>query len=138
VNTRILMIEDDLEMLDLGRIIVEKEGWEFLPAYGCEEGLRVLREKDVDLIILDIMMRGLNGWEFLDIISSDENLRSIPVIVLTARHYLEDEEETERYRDKFTHYIVKPFSVRDLVEKIREALEKEHHSGKGVRARQIS
>jgi DNA-binding response OmpR family regulator len=46
------------------------------------------------------------------------------VIVLTARHYLEDEEETERYRDKFTHYIVKPFSVRDLVEKIREALEK--------------
>lgn len=121
---RILMIEDDREMVTLGKLILEREGYEVLVAYGGAEGLELLRQEDgkIDLLLLDIMMIGMDGWQVLTEVKGDERLRDIPVIMLTARHYLEDEDETATYADKFEHYVVKPFVVRDLLAKIAEVL----------------
>ena len=121
---RILMIEDDREMVTLGKLILEREGYEVLVAYAGADGLDLLRQEDsrVDLLLLDIMMTGMDGWQVLTELKADENLRHIPVIMLTARHYLEDEDETATYSDKFEHYVVKPFVVRDLLAKIAEVL----------------
>ena len=122
---RILMIEDDREMVTLGQFILEREGYEVLVAYSGTEGLELLRhETGVDLLLLDIMMIGMDGWQVLTEVKSDEELRHIPVIMLTARHYLEDEGETATYSDKFEHYVVKPFVVRDLLAKIAEVLDR--------------
>jgi CheY-like chemotaxis protein len=121
---RILMIEDDREMVTLGKLILEREGYEVLAASGGAEGLELLRQEDgdVDLLLLDIMMTGIDGWQVLTEVKADEELRHIPVIMLTARHYLEDEEKTATYADKFEHYVVKPFVVRDLLAKIAEVI----------------
>jgi DNA-binding response OmpR family regulator len=121
---RILMIEDDREMVTLGKLILEREGYEVLVAYAGADGLALLRQEEsrVDLLLLDIMMTGMDGWQVLTELKADENLRHIPVIMLTARHYLEDEDETATYADKFEHYVVKPFVVRDLLAKIAEVL----------------
>lgn len=121
---RILMIEDDMEMVTLGKLILEREGYEVLTAYGGAEGLELLHQEDgnVDLLLLDIMMTGMDGWQVLTEVKADEELRHIPVIMLTARHYLEDEERTATYADKFEHYVVKPFVVRDLLAKIAEVI----------------
>jgi len=121
---RILMIEDDREMVTLGKLILEREGYEVLAAYGGAEGLELLRgqQGEVDLLLLDIMMIGMDGWQVLTEVKTDEKLRHIPVIMLTARHYLEDENETASYADKFEHYVVKPFVVRDLLAKIAEVV----------------
>jgi DNA-binding response OmpR family regulator len=121
---RILMIEDDREMVTLGKLILEREGYEVLAASGGAEGLELLRQEDgdVDLLLLDIMMTGVDGWQVLTEVKADEELRHIPVIMLTARHYLEDEEKTATYADKFEHYVVKPFVVRDLLAKIAEVI----------------
>jgi two-component system alkaline phosphatase synthesis response regulator PhoP len=122
---RILMIEDDREMVTLGQFILEREGYEVLVAYSGTDGLELLRqETGVDLLLLDIMMIGMDGWQVLTEVKSDEDLRHIPVIMLTARHYLEDEDETANYSDKFEHYVVKPFVVRDLLAKIAEVLDR--------------
>ena len=123
---RILMIEDDREMVTLGKLILEREGYEVLVAYGGAEGLELLREKDgkIDLLLLDIMMIGMDGWQVLTEVKGDKRLRHIPVIMLTARHYLEDEDETATYADKFEHYVVKPFVVRDLLAKIAEVIDR--------------
>lgn len=122
---RILMIEDDREMVTLGKLILEREGYEVIAAYDGAEGLDLLgRESDsIDLLLLDIMMIGIDGWQVLSEVKADEKLRHIPVIMLTARHYLEDEDETATYADKFEHYVVKPFVVRDLLAKIAEVLD---------------
>jgi two-component system alkaline phosphatase synthesis response regulator PhoP len=124
MSKRILMIEDDREMVTLGRLILEREGYEVLAAYNGTEGLDLLRRENgkIDLLILDIMMIGMDGWQVLTEVKSDEKLRHIPVIMLTARHYLEDEDETAAYADKFEYYVVKPFVVRDLLAKIAEVL----------------
>jgi DNA-binding response OmpR family regulator len=126
MTKRILMIEDDREMVTLGRLILEREGYEVLAAYGGAEGLDLLRRENgnVDLLLLDIMMIGMDGWQVLTEVKTDEKLRHIPVIMLTARHYLEDENETATYADKFEHYVVKPFVVRDLLAKIAEVLDR--------------
>jgi two-component system alkaline phosphatase synthesis response regulator PhoP len=123
---RILMIEDDREMVTLGKLILEREGYEVLAAYGGAEGLNLLRLEDgnVDLLLLDIMMTGMDGWQVLTEVKTDEKLRHVPVIMLTARHYLEDENEAATFADKFEHYVVKPFVVRDLLAKITEVLDR--------------
>lgn len=122
---RILMIEDDREMVTLGQFILEREGYEVSVAYSGTEGLELLRrETGVDLLLLDIMMIGMDGWQVLTEVKSDKELRHIPVIMLTARHYLEDEDETATHSDNFEHYVVKPFVVRDLLAKIAEVLDR--------------
>ena len=124
MSFRILMIDDDREMGTLGRLILEREGFEVVSAFSGVEGLEILRQDDkIDLVLLDIMMIGMDGWQVLDTIKDDEQLSHLPVIMLTARHYLEDESETSNYADKFDGYIVKPFVVRDLLGKINNLLQ---------------
>ena len=121
---RILMIDDDAEMVALGRLILEREGFDVLAAYGGQEGLEILeREKNVELVLLDIMMLGMDGWQVLEKIKKSERHNHIPVIMLTARHYLEDEDKTTGYSNMFDGYIVKPFVVRDLLGKIKKLLD---------------
>lgn len=127
---RILMIDDDREMITLGRLILEREGFKVTSALGGIEGLEILNkgEQPIDLILLDIMMLGMDGWQVLQIIKKNENLAHIPVIMLTARHYLEDESETSNYAGLFDGYVVKPFVVRDLLGKIKDLIARSQKS----------
>ena len=121
----ILMIEDDKEMVTLGKLILEREGYTILAAYNGADGLKLLEDnKDkINLLLLDIMLPKMYGWEILEKIKNNDSTKHIPVIMLTARHYLEDEVETSKYADLFSDYIVKPFVVRDLLNKIAKTLE---------------
>lgn len=120
MSAHILMIEDDKEMVTLGRLILEKEGYQVFSAYNGVDGLKILEEHkdEIDLILLDIMLPGMYGWEILERIKTNDTTKHIPVIMLTARHNMEDETETAQYANMFSEYIVKPFVVRDLLNKI--------------------
>lgn len=122
---RILMIDDDREMVALGELILKREGFTVVSAYGGADGLEALKKESdtISLVLLDIMMIGIDGWEVLETIKADEQLSNIPVIMLTARHYLEDESETANYAGLFDDYVVKPFVVRDLLAKINRLLD---------------
>ncbi len=125
MSHRILMIDDDREMVTLGKLILEREGFEVLSAYNGAEGLQILDKEgsNVELILLDIMMVGMDGWQVLEKIKEEPKYADIPVIMLTARHYLEDESETANYAHMFDEYVVKPFVVRDLMGKINRLIE---------------
>lgn len=121
---QILMIEDDREMVTLGRLILEKEGYTVLSAYNGPDGLaQIEAHKDtIDLVLLDVMLPNIYGWEILEKIKTNDSTKHLPVVMLTARHYLEDEVETGKYATLFSDYIVKPFVVRTLLNKIAEIL----------------
>lgn len=121
---QILIIDDDREMVTLGRLILQREGFKVLSTTSGQEGLDLLDKeyKNVDLVLLDIMMLGMDGWQVLQKIKGTEKLAHIPVIMLTARHYLEDESETANYSNLFNGYLVKPFVVKELLGKIRELI----------------
>ena len=123
---QILIIDDDREMVTLGRLILQREGFKVLSTNGGQEGLKILNQEheNIDLVLLDIMMLGMDGWQVLQKIKGDPKLKHIPVIMLTARHYLEDESETANYSHLFNGYVVKPFVVKELLGKIRELVNK--------------
>jgi CheY-like chemotaxis protein len=120
---RVMIIEDDPDMIDLLTVILKRGGFEPLAGLGGQEGLRILREQGADLILLDLMMDDMSGWRVLELVKQDEDLRMIPVLIVSARHFLEDPDQTAAHADLFQGYLVKPFIVRDLLTKIVEALE---------------
>ena len=119
---RIMIIEDDPDMIELLSLILKRGGYEPIPALGGKEGLRLLPETDADLILLDLMMEDMSGWAVLETIKKDENLRDVPVIIVSARHHLEDPVQTTAHAGQFEGYLVKPFIVRDLLTEIQEAM----------------
>ena len=81
----ILIIEDEKEIADLIEIYLVNEGYEVYKAYSGEEGLKVLAEQQIQLVILDIMMPGIDGLEVCRIIRRDKN---IPILMLSAKSCL--------------------------------------------------
>ena len=83
-RARILCIEDDPDMIDYIRLILDKAGYQVLGAEGGAQGLEIMREEHPDLILLDLMMPGMDGAEVLLRKAEDTAIRHIPVIALTA------------------------------------------------------
>jgi DNA-binding response OmpR family regulator len=118
----VLIIEDDRDMIDLLSIVLRRGGYRPVAALGGKEGLRLLREQPVDLVLLDLMMGDMNGWQVLEVIKADKSLSAIPVLIVSARHYLEDL-QVDTHESLYEGYLVKPFVVRDLLTQIREVLQ---------------
>jgi DNA-binding response OmpR family regulator len=119
------MIEDERETVTLAKLILEREGFEVIGAYSGADGLAILDQEDsnIDLVLLDIMMIGMDGWQVLEEIRASKQHAQLPVIMLTARHYLDNEPEAASYADLYDGYIDKPIMVTELVGKIRRLIQ---------------
>jgi CheY-like chemotaxis protein len=82
--TKILCIEDDLDMIDYIKLILGKAGYEVIGADGGARGLEAMQQEQPDLVLLDLMMPGMDGAEVLLRKGEDETICDIPVIALTA------------------------------------------------------
>ncbi|TGD94567.1 phosphate regulon transcriptional regulator PhoB [Methylobacterium nonmethylotrophicum] len=120
MSTRILIIEDEEALTLLLRYNLEAEGFEVdTVARGDEADLRLL-EQVPDLVLLDWMMPGLSGVELCRRIRARRETERLPVIMMTARG-----EESDRIRGLTTgadDYVVKPFSVPELMARVRALL----------------
>ena len=122
---RILCIEDEEEMIELTRLVLEREGFEVLGAVGGAQGLETLREKKPDLVLLDLMMPDMDGWEVYRQMKADQELADIPVIVVTARAQTIDKVLGLQVA-KVADYITKPFGPKDLIDSIKRVLSRNH------------
>jgi two-component system response regulator VicR len=116
---RIVCIEDEPDMIELLRAILEGKGFEFIAADGGVEGLKVVREERPDLILLDLMMPDMDGWEVFQQVKDDPELSKIPVVVVTAKAQSIDK-VLGLYIARAEDYITKPFKVQDLVDSIEK------------------
>ena len=117
----IICIEDEMEMIDLIRIILGRRGFEVIGANGGREGLRMVREKHPDLVLLDLMMPDMDGWEVYQQMKADEATRNIPVIVVTAKAQNIDK-VLGLHIAKVDDYIAKPFSPQELLASVEKIL----------------
>ncbi|WP_130869437.1 response regulator [Intestinimonas massiliensis (ex Afouda et al. 2020)] len=115
MSKRILIVEDEKNIVDILSFNLSKEGYETLEAYDGQAGLQLALEQDPDLILLDLMLPKMDGFDVC------RNLRqagrSTPVIMLTAR-----EEETDKVLGLelgADDYITKPFSMRELLARVK-------------------
>ena len=119
-NHTILLIEDEPDILDVVRYNLEQAGYGILAAGDGEEGLALAMSEIPDLVVLDLMLPGLDGVDVCKALRGGEQTRDIPVLMLTARR-----DEVDRVRGLelgADDYVVKPFSPRELVLRVRAIL----------------
>jgi len=119
---KILIVEDDKNISKLIKYNLEKAGFECVVAHTGESSLRVLDKNSFDLIILDIMLGKMDGFKVCSRIKQDKNLSDIPIIMLTAKG-----EEVDRivgFELGADDYMVKPFSPRELVLRVKAILKR--------------
>jgi len=119
--TKILCVEDEPQMIDLIKLILETEGYEVIGAEGGQEGLKLMRSEQPDLILLDLMMPEMDGGDVFHHMKEEVELRDIPVIVVTAKAAPIDKVLWINVA-KVDDYVTKPFGPRELVESVEKVL----------------
>ncbi|RMF74311.1 MAG: response regulator [Acidobacteria bacterium] len=117
---RILVIDDDAEILEMTSLLLRGEGWAVDTAGSGEEGLARAQERDYALILLDINMPGMDGWEVLRILREDRATANVPVMMFTVN--FEVREKLRALQQGATDYVVKPFDTEALVRRVRARL----------------
>jgi DNA-binding response OmpR family regulator len=112
----ILIVEDEKKISDIVRAYLEKEGYRVRPAETGEQALKLLKDT-VDLVILDLMLPDMQGEELCKIIREGSD---VPVIILTAKSGEED--RIKGLGIGADDYVVKPFSPRELVARVKAQL----------------
>ena len=119
---QILVVEDQPEIRDIVSKYLDKEGYGYYLAKDGFEALEIFNSSTVHLVLLDIMMPGIDGFEVLKEI---RKVSEVPVIMMTAR-----QEEVDRIKGFSTgadDYVVKPFSVKELMLRIKRFLKRIYH-----------
>jgi DNA-binding response OmpR family regulator len=123
----ILCIEDETDMIELYRLMLERKGFEVSGATSGEDGLRKMREMPPDLVLLDLMMPNMSGWEVYQQMKSDDYSKNIPVIIVTAKAQNIDK-VLGLHIAKVDDYITKPFSPAALIKSVEKVLAKQGNS----------
>ena len=124
MREKVLIVEDEPNLLAALEYTMEREGYDALTADNGEAGLRIAREESPDIIILDVMLPALDGFEVCRLIRRESG---VPIIMLTARG-----DRNERVRGVelgADDYLVKPLSVRELVARVRNMLRRSAGGG---------
>ena len=134
-SERVLVVEDEENLLAALRYNLDKEGYQVLTAVDGEQGLEAAREEKPDLILLDIMLPKLDGFEVCRILRRETN---IPIVMLTAKG--EEVDRVVGLELGADDYVTKPFSMRELLARVRAMLRRsriasETHSARGERLR---
>jgi DNA-binding response OmpR family regulator len=123
---RILVVDDEIYIVHILEFTLTMEGYDVITAADGEEALRKIRDDRPDLVVLDIMMPKMDGYEVCRRLRQDEDAQTLPVILLSAKgRPIDRETGLEVGADD---YIVKPFSPRRLLEKIRDLLQRQELS----------
>jgi two-component system phosphate regulon response regulator PhoB len=129
----ILIIEDDSEIQELLSIAMAREGWKLIQVKTGEEGLEYLGKNQADCILLDIMLPGVDGLKILKKLREIETCRNIPVIMTTARG--EEADIVTGLELGADDYVVKPYSPKVLIARIRANLRRQEEGGSGASVR---
>ncbi len=131
MKPKILIVEDDPDLLELLSYNIQKEGYQVQTALRGLEAVKLLQEQEFDLVLLDVMLPDHDGFRIAQYIKENPATQNIPVIFITAK-------DTER--DKLRgfnlgadDYITKPFSVRELIARIKAVLRRSGKEGRVFR-----
>ncbi|MCI0396963.1 MAG: response regulator [Chloroflexi bacterium] len=118
---KVVCIEDELEMIELVKLILGRHNFQVYGAVGGQQGLDKIAEVKPDLVLLDLMMPEMDGWEVYQKMKASEEMRDIPVIVVTAKAQSIDR-VLGLHIARVDDYITKPFGPQELLESVERVL----------------
>ena len=114
---KILVVDDDRNIVDLVRLYLERDGYRVLVAYDGLEALKLARQRRPDLIVLDLLLPEVDGLDVCRILQTESE---VPIIMLTAK--TTEEDKLIGLELGADDYVTKPFSPRELVARVRTVL----------------
>lgn len=120
---KIVVVDDEQNILDLVGMILEAEGFTVSKALNGTEGIKMAQKEHPDLVLLDIMMPEMDGWVVYRKLKEDKKTKDIPVAMLTVKAQTIDKEmalDVIGVED----YITKPFTPDELVERVQKLVTK--------------
>ena len=117
LSNKALVVEDDINIADLLRLYLEKDGFEVYRAVDGGEGVRLAREKEPDLVLLDIMLPVMDGWA---VCREIRKTSQVPIIMLTAKG--ETSDKINGLDMGADDYVTKPFDPKELVARIHAVM----------------
>lgn len=127
-TTKILIIDDNIDTVELLRKRFRIEGYETDEAYDGEEGLKKVYDYVPDLIVLDVMMPKIDGYEVCKRIKQDESLKQIPILMLSAKSQVPD--KVRGLDIGADDYLTKPFDFKEVMARVRTLLSQKSESKK--------
>ena len=117
MSPRVLVVDDDPEVVEAVGEVLEHEGYRVETATDGPAALKSVLEAPPDLIVLDVRMPRLNGWEFCEIVRRQSHTRDVPVLFLTGRGEMRDQITAMQVGG--SGHLRKPFRIEDLRDKVR-------------------
>lgn len=121
MGKRVLLIEDEPNIIEAISFILSRDGWTVHTHEDGETAMDKVRNQPPDLIILDVMLPGRSGFDILRDIRAEEASRALPVMMLTARGQTKDRDLALRLGAN--HFMTKPFSNQDVRDYVRKLME---------------
>ena len=125
---RILVVDDEPDILDLVKYNLDKEGYDVSSVMSGEEALQITQKIHPDLILLDLMLPGLDGLEVCKILKKEPDTSEIPIIMLTAKG--EESDIVAGLEIGADDYISKPFSPKVLIARVRAMMRRKKQAAK--------
>jgi len=115
VNSTILIVDDEIHLVKILRFTLEHEGYNVISAFDGMEAIEKIESERPDLVILDLMLPGIDGYKVCNRIKKNEELKDIPIIILSARDF-----ENENIEEKILADMLmqKPFNTEKLLKAI--------------------
>jgi signal transduction histidine kinase len=123
MHKQVLIVEDEQDVVELLRYNLEKENYRVIVAHSGEEAIEIVQCQMPDVVLLDIMLPELNGWEVCRILREGAKGKSVPIIMLTALS--SEEARIQGLTLGADDYVSKPFSIRELMLKIRRLVDRQ-------------
>jgi DNA-binding response OmpR family regulator len=122
MKTRIAVVEDNPTNIDLIRYQLDAEGFDIFIEKTGKKGIKMIKEKEPDIVLLDIGLPDIDGFELCKALRSDVKTKNYPIIMLTAR--IEDNDRIEGLKLGADDYITKPYNAEELILRIKNLLKR--------------
>ena len=130
MKIKIAVVEDNQTNIDLIRYQLDAAGFDIFVEKTGKKGIKMIKEKEPDLVLLDIGLPDIDGFELCKVLRSDVKTKNYPIIMLTAR--IEDNDRIEGLKLGADDYITKPYNAEELVLRIKNLLRRaEKYKGDG-------
>ena len=118
MGKRVLLIEDELNIVEAIRFLMDREGWDVSAHDDGATAIERIRDVQPDIVVLDYMLPGKTGMEILTELREDPEFQDLPILMLTARGQSRDRAQAERAG--VNRFMTKPFSNTEVLHAIRD------------------